>query len=120
MTTYNYRLKLYDLLKKTKTKHYFDFFLSTLDWNKKELYAYRLAKLRELVAYARTHCAYYRDIFDKNNIVSKDRIIVCDHHNGYGIQQLIESEGGIYKHAYPSGQNLPYATIDDIPALFKK
>ncbi|MCK4763592.1 MAG: phenylacetate--CoA ligase family protein [Candidatus Aminicenantes bacterium] len=68
MTTYNYRLKLYDLLKKTKTKHYFDFFLSTLDWNKKELYAYRLAKLRELVAYARTHCAYYRDIFDKNNI----------------------------------------------------
>lgn len=69
---YNYYLKLYDMVKKTRAKYYFDFFLSTLSWSKEELNQYRLSRLKSLLVYAYANCPYYRDSFARAGIDAND------------------------------------------------
>ncbi|HLP57713.1 MAG TPA: hypothetical protein VK186_02740 [Candidatus Deferrimicrobium sp.] len=72
MIKYNYYLKLYDLAKKTRAKHYFEFFLQTPAWSKQELNRYRLSRLRSLLAHAYANCPYYRESFDRAGIAVND------------------------------------------------
>ncbi len=72
MKKYNYYLKLYDVVKKTRSAFYFDFFLRTLGWSKEELSEYRLSRLKLLLAHAYTYCPYYREGFDRAGIAVQD------------------------------------------------
>lgn len=61
-------LKVFDLIKGTKVKKYFDFYRSTLYWGRKEIEKYQLVKLKDLLSYAHNYVPFYSRKFEKLNL----------------------------------------------------
>jgi len=64
----DFYLGVLDLAQGTIARKYFNFFLESLQWNRKEILQCQVKKLKELIRYSYRHVKYYREIFEKNNL----------------------------------------------------
>lgn len=63
------KLKLLDLAKKSKINRWYDFFLATLQWERRQLEEYQNARLRKLLQYAYDNIEFYRMGMQERNVL---------------------------------------------------
>lgn len=72
-------LYLLDIFQRTSTRQYFNFYSSTLSWNREDIRSYQLRRIKDLLAKAKKNVPYYRNLLKRiglniDNISSLDDI----------------------------------------------
>lgn len=65
-------LFLIDLFQRTSTRKYFNFYKTTLKWNRDQVKQYQLKKIKDLISYAQKKVPYYNNILGSQNFDERD------------------------------------------------